>query len=212
MVNKITFSVVISLFLLACSQPSHMKENMSSNKEENNMSEVQMTKEEKNIADEQFLKSLENYQISEEGFLLIAKYVIETAKKDDFKEIDLILGKKERMYSKDFKDPYISYRYVNIPNYPEIEVYLKYVKENNKPTYISLAYSGSAGALNLKEYKLNILDKLGLKVIKKELPNDSNQIFEYQLTDGKFKYEVYGKDNIDNAPPKEFYIFRIFLD
>jgi hypothetical protein len=35
------------------------------------------------------------------------------------------------------------------------------------------------------------------------------QIFEYQLTDGKFKYEVYGKDNIDNAPPKEFYIFRL---
>ncbi|MFU9045928.1 hypothetical protein ACNAUY_05985 [Acinetobacter tibetensis] len=53
-------------------------------------------------------------------------------------------------------------------------MYLKYGKENNKPTYISLAYSGSAGALNLKEYKLNILDQLGLKVIKKELPNDSN--------------------------------------
>ncbi|WP_410566978.1 hypothetical protein [Acinetobacter sp. H1(2024)] len=212
MVNKITLSLVISLFLLACSQPSHMNENMNSTKEEHNVSKVQMTKEEKNIADEQFLKSLENYQITEEDFLLIAKYVIETAKKSDFKEIDPILGKKERMYSKEFSDPEVSYRYENIPNYPEIEVYLKYRKENNKLTYISLAYSGSAGALNLKEYKLNILDQLGLKVIKKELPDDSNQIFEYQLTDGKFKYQVYGKDNIDNAPPKEFYIFRIYLD
>lgn len=211
MVNRTILFLPISLLLLACNQSTQTKHSKKS-EEVSNVSKVQMTKEEKNIADEQFLKSLENYQITEEDFLFIAKYVIETAKKSDFKEIDPILGKKERMYSKDFSDPEVSYRYENIPNYPEIEVYLKYGKENNKLTYISLAYSGSAGALNLKEYKLNILDQLGLKVIKKELPDDSNQIFEYQLTDGKFKYQVYGKNNIDSAPPKEFYIFRIYLN
>lgn len=173
MVNKITFSLVISLFLLACSQPSHMKENINSTKEEQNVSEVQMTKEEKNIADEQFLRSLENFQISEEGFLLISKYVIETANEVDFKEIDPVLGKKEIMCSKDFNDPEVSYNYANIPNYPEIEVNLKYEKNNNKLIYISIDYP-SAGALILKEYKLNTLDQLGLKVIKKELPDDSN--------------------------------------
>ena len=74
---------------------------------------------------------------------------------------------------------------------------------------ISLNRAGTAGGLSFKEYKLNTLEQLNLQVIKKELSADSNQIYKYQLSDENFRYEVYGKDNIDNQPPKEFYDFRI---
>ena len=151
-------------------------------------------------------------KISEEGFLLIAKYLIESAKDSDFKEVDPILGKKEKMYSKDFKDPYVSYHYVQIPHNPEIEVYLKYRKDNNKLAYLSLKSSGSAGAFKLGSYDLNVLDVLNLKVVEKVLPNDSNKVFKYSLTDSNFEYEVYGADNIDNKLPKEFYIFRVYIN
>lgn len=32
------------------------------------------------------------------------------------------------------------------------------------------------------------------------------------VIDENFKYEVHGKDNIDNQPPKEFYDFRVYVD
>lgn len=209
MVNRITFFLLMGFLLMACNK-TLFEQTEDSNKESNTMYEEKVwTDKEKDIEDEIFFKSLEKVEISEEGFLAISKYVIETAKKRDFKEVDPILGKKERMYSKDFKDPYISYHYVHIPYYPSIEVYLKYRKDDNKLVMISLNRAGTAGGLSFKEYKLNTLEQLNLQVIKKELSADSNQIYKYQLSDENFRYEVYGKDNIDNQPPKEFYDFRI---
>jgi len=212
MVKNIILFLVLAFYLVACNPATKLGD--EGKDKEYTVFEEKMTEQEKEQADKDFFQSLEKVKISEEGFFFIVKYVIETAKKSDFKELDPILGKKEKMYSKDFKDPYISYHYVQIPHYPEIEVYLKYRKESNKLTYLSLKSSGSAGDFNLNKYELSILDRLNLKVVEKELPNDSNKIFRYLLTDttGKFKYEVYGKDNIDNEPPKEFYIFRIYLD
>lgn len=210
MVKRNLFFALISLLLISCNNENKVEE---LNKETNAMTkEIVWTDEEKNKADKLRAEGLNKVEISEEGFLLITKYVIKTAKESEFNGIDLILGKKERMYSKDFKDPYISYHYIQIPHFPEIEVYLKYKKENSSLVSITIRRSGSAGGLSFKEYKLNTLDQLNLKVLKKSNLYYSNQIFEYQLTDGNFRYEVYGKDSVDNKPPKEFYDFRIYLE
>jgi len=210
MVNKGLIFTLINLLLISCN-PTKVEK---LNNETNEMSKIEVwSDDKKNEADKLRSEGLNKVEISEEGFLVISKYVIQLVQTfANFNEIDPILGKKERMQSKDFKDPYISYHYVQIPNYPEIEVYLKYRKKDNKLIFISLGYPGSAGGLSFSEYKLRTLDQLNLKVIKKSSLYYSNQLFEYQLTDGKLRYEVYGKDNIDNEPPKEFYIFRIYLD
>lgn len=212
MVNRIILLLLTGFLSIACNQKTFEK-NENSNKESNTMYEEKVwTDREKSIEDENFFNSLEKVEISEEGFLILSKYVIETAKKGEFKDFDPILGAKERMYSKDFKDPYISYHYVHIPSYPSIEVYLKYRKEDNKLVMISIDCAGSAGGLSFKEYKLDTLEQLNLQVIEKELSADSNQIFKYQLKDEKFRYEFFGKDNIDNKPPKEFYDFRVYVE
>lgn len=210
MVRNIILFLVVIFYLLACSQSAQLEYEVKD--KEPNMFEEKMTDDEKDVADNDFFQSIEKMKISEEGFLLIAKYLIESAKESDFKEVDPILGKKEKMYSKDFKDPYVSYHYVQIPHNPEVEVYLKYRKDNNKLTYLSLKSSGSAGAFKLGSYDLNVLDVLNLKVVEKVLPDDSNKLFKYSLTDSNFEYEVYGTDNIDNKPPKEFYIFRVYIN
>ena len=202
MVDKFILFFIMSFLVVGCSQPSDKLN--GSVAEMNNMSN-----DEKDAFDKQYLNDLKDIDISEKDFIYISRYIIELAKKNNFPEVDPILGKKERMYSKDFKDPYISYHYVHIPYYPSIEVYLKYRKDDNKLVMISLNRAGTAGGLSFKEYKLNTLEQLNLQVIKKELSADSNQIYKYQLSDENFRYEVYGKDNIDNQPPKEFYDFRI---
>ena len=116
------------------------------------------------------------------------------------------------MYSKDFSDPYMSYHYINIPNLPQTEVYLKYKKDNNKLTYISFSPGGPVSFI-LKNSDINVLNELKLKLLKKEQFSYSNQLAEYKFSDGTLKYQVIAKNNqIDGSLPKEFYSFDIYTE
>ncbi|WP_180105733.1 MULTISPECIES: hypothetical protein [unclassified Acinetobacter] len=106
----------------------------------------------------------------------------------------------------------MSYHYINIPNLSQTEVYLKYKKDNNKLTYISLS-SGGPVSFILKNSDINVLNELKLKLLKKEKLSYSNQLAEYQLSDGTLKYQVVAKNTLDDTSlPKEFYSFDIYIE
>ncbi|MEN8283247.1 hypothetical protein [Acinetobacter gerneri] len=169
---------------------------------------IAMTKDE---YDKEYFESIRDW-ISENDFLRISDYVIKKTKENNFQDNDPILGKKEIMYSKDFSDPYISYHYINIPNLPHTEVYLKYKKNNNKLSYISLSPGGPISFI-LNNSNINILEALKLKLVKKEQFSYSNELAEYQLSDGILKYQVVAKNNQANDDlPKEFYSFDIYIE
>lgn len=205
MVNKIFLSFIISFLLVGCSHPTNDLNEGTKKSEINNM-----TNDEKDAFDKQYLKDLIDIDIYEKDFLYISKYILELAKKNDFPEVDPILGKKEYMYTKDFSYPYSFYHYVNIPSYPQLEVILKYEKDSNTLKSISLTPGGPSNFF-LKNSNINVLNELELKLVKKELLDYSNQLAMYYLTDGSFKYEVVGSNNdYEGSLPKEFYNFDIY--
>lgn len=207
MVNKIFLSFMMSFLLVGCSHPtSELNEDATKSEMSN------MTNDEKDAFDKQYLKELIDIDISEKDFVLISRYIIELAKKNNFPEVDPILGKKEYMYTKDFTYPYSFYHYVNIPSYPQLEVILKYEKDNNKLKSISLTPGGPSNFF-LSNSNINVLNALNLKLIKKEQLTYSNQLAEYQLSDGTLKYQVVAKNNsLAGDLPKEFYNFDIYIE
>jgi len=206
MVNNFFLSFMISFLLVGCSHPTNDLNEGTTKSEMNNM-----TDDEKDVFDKQYLKELVDIDISEKDFVYISKYVIELAKKNDFPEVDPILGKKEYMYTKDFTYPYSFYHYINIPSYPELEVILKYEKDNNKLKSVSLTPGGPNNYF-LRNSNINILNELKLKLVKKELLDYSNQLAIYYLTDSNFKYKVVGNKNYEGNLPKEFYNFDIYIE
>jgi len=115
------------------------------------------------------------------------------------------------MYTKDFTYPYSFYHYVNIPSYPQLEVILKYEKDNNKLKSVSLTPGGPSNFF-LSNSNINVLNALNLKLIKKEPFSYSSQLAEYQLTDGNLNYQVVAKDDsLEGGLPKEFYSFDIYM-
>lgn len=208
MVTKHALFILCFFALMGC----HEKDNPAENHQKINIipkiEKLVMTNDE---YDKEYFGSLRDW-ISENDFLKISEYVIKKAKENNFQDIDPVLGKKEKMYSKDFSDPYMSYHYINIPNLPQTEVYLKYKKDNNKLTYISLS-SGGPVSFILKNSDINVLNELKLKLLKKEKLSYSNQLAEYQLSDGTLKYQVVAKNTLDDTSlPKEFYSFDIYIE
>ncbi len=208
MVTKHALLILCVFVLMGC----HEKDNPAENDQKINTipktEKIVMTNDE---YDKEYFGSLRNW-ISENDFLKISEYVIKKAKENNFQDIDPVLGKKEKMYSKDFSDPYMSYHYINIPNLPQTEVYLKYKKDNNKLTYISFSPGGPVSFI-LKNSDINVLNELKLKLLKKEQFSYSNQLAEYKFSDGTLKYQVIAKNNqIDGSLPKEFYSFDIYTE
>ena len=206
MVDKFILFFIMSFLVVGCSQPSDKLN--GSVAEMNNMSN-----DEKDAFDKQYLNDLKDIDISEKDFIYISRYIIELAKKNNFPEVDPILGKEGYMPTKDFTYPYSFYHYSNIPSYPHLEVVLKYRKLEEKLVSITIRPSGSQNDFVLKNSNMNILEALKLKLLKKEKFNYSNQLAEYQLTDGNFKYQVVAKNNgLEGDLPKEFYSFDIYIE
>lgn len=207
MVDKFFLFFIMSFLLVGCSHPTTDLNEGTTKSEMKNM-----TNDEKDAFDKQYLNDLIDIDISEKDFLFVSKYVIELAKKNNFPEVDPILGKKEYMYTKDFTYPYSFYHYANIPSYPQLEVILKYEKDSNKLKSVSLTPGGPSNFF-LRSSNINVLNELKLKLVKKEFLDYSNQLAMYYLTDGNFKYEVVGNNNdYEGNLPKKFYNFDIYTE
>jgi len=211
MVNKAILFLTISYLLFGCNGSTNQIQK-DQVKEVVEVSENNMSNDEKNTYDKEYFENLENLEISEEGFLIIAKYSINCLKENIFKEKDPILGIKEYMPTKDFTDPYSFYHYSNITSFSNMEAVLRYKKSDNKISMVDISSGAGAGGFVFKNYNLDVLNKLNMKLVNKELLDYSNQLAVYHLTDGNFKYEIVGKNNeIEGSLPKEFYSFRIYL-
>lgn len=211
MVNRVSLLFIASFFLIGCNKPTNQVETAKSNESIKKSEINKMNYEEKDAYDKEYFGNLREMAITEADFLSISRYVIEQAKLNNFKDIDLILGKKEYMITKDFNDPYSFYHYRHIPSHKELEVVLKYAKKGNKLDSIYFTPGGPID-FTLENSSINILEALKLKILKKEKLEYSNKLVEYQLTDGTFKYLVVAKDtgSEDNLP-KEFYSFEIYM-
>ena len=211
MVNRIISFLLIGCSLIGCNE---WKNGIQ---KDNRYKEIRVTEnisnEEKITYDKEYFESFENLEISEEGFLILAKYSINCLKNNDFEEKDPVLGMKEYMPTKDFTDPFSFYNYLHISSYPNIKIVVSYKKDTNKINMVDLSSIGGAGGFILKSYNLDVLNKLNMKLVNKELLDYSNQLAIYHLTDGYFKYEVIAKNNqIDGSLPKEFYSFDIYIE
>jgi hypothetical protein len=207
MVNNFFLSFIIIFLLVGCSHPTTDLNEGTTKPEMNNM-----TNDKKDAFDKQYLNDLIDIEISEKDFVYISKYIIELAKKSNFPEVDSILGKKEYMSTKDFSYPYSFYHYANIPFSPQLEVILKYEKDNNKLKSVSLT-PGGAGNFFLRDSHVNVLNELKLKLVKKEQLDYSNKLAMYYLTDGILNYEVVGNnDDFEGNLTKKIYNFDIYIE
>jgi len=208
MLVKYLILIASTCVLIGCSEKNNAIED---HEQISTIPETEKTVMTKDEYDKEYFESIRDW-ISENDFLKISDYVIKKAKEDSFQDNDPILGKRGIMYSKDFSDPYISYHYINIPNLPHTEVYLKYKKDNNKLSYISLSPGGPISFI-LKNSDIYVLNELKLKLLKKEQFSYSNQLAEYRLSDGTLNYQVVAKyDSLEGDLPKEFYSFDIYIE